>query len=136
MYGRVRKGFLSEIELKPYLRWRYIDDIFTSWEHGEEKPKKFVENLNQKHPTIKFTAQWSKTSINVLDVTVSLIGGKVTTDLYVKPTDSHQYLHYTSCYLYHCKKRIPYSQDLHLNRIYSDPNSFDRRCNDIEKWLI
>ena len=90
--------------------------------------------MNQKHPTIKFTAQWSKRSIYFLDVTVSLISGKVTTDLYVKPTDSHQYLHYTSCYPYHCKKGIPYSQDFHLNRICSD--LFDRRCNDVEKWLI
>ena len=32
-------------------------------------------------------------------------------------------------------QRIPYSQALRLNRICSDPNSFDRRCNDLEKWL-
>ena len=38
-------------------------------------------------------AEWSQTSINFLDVTVSLIGGKITTDLYVKATDGHQYLH-------------------------------------------
>ena len=25
---------------------------------------------------------------------------------------------------------------LRLNRICSDPISFDRRCNDLEKWLI
>ena len=81
-------------------------------------------------------AEWSQTSINFLDVTVSVIGGKITTDLYVKPTDSHQYLHSSSCHPYHCKKGIPYSQALRLNRICSDPNSFDRRCNDLEKWLI
>ena len=33
-------------------------------------------------------------------------------------------------------KGIPYSQALRLNRICSDPNSFDRRCNDLKKWLI
>ena len=55
---------------------------------------------------------------------------------HVKPTDSHQYLHSSSCHPYHCKKGIPYSQALRLNRICSDPNSFDRRCNDLEKWLI
>ena len=43
------------------------------------------------HPTIKFTADWSKT-INFLDVTVSIAEGVIETDLYVKPTDSHQYL--------------------------------------------
>ena len=52
---------LSEIELKPYLRWRNIDDIFFLWEHGEEKLKKFIEYLNEKHPTKKVTAEWSET---------------------------------------------------------------------------
>ena len=81
-------------------------------------------------------AEWPQTSINFLDLTVSLIGRKVTTDLYVKPTDSHEYLHSSSCHPYHYKKGIPYSQALRLNRICSDPSSFDRRCNDLEKWLI
>ena len=48
--------------------------IFFLWEHGEEKLKKFSEYLNEKHPTIKFTAEWSQTSINFLDVPVPLIG--------------------------------------------------------------
>ena len=34
------------------------------------------------------------------------------------------------------KKGIPYSQALRLNRICSDPNSFDIRCHDFEIWLI
>ena len=71
-----------------------------------------------------------------MDVTVSLIGGKITTDLYVKATDGHQYLHSSSCHPYHCKNGILYSQALRLNRICSGPFSFDRRCNDLEKWLI
>ena len=50
--------------------------------------------------------------------------------------DSHQYLYSSSCKPYHCKKRIPYSQALHLNRNCSDTNSFDTRCNDLEKWLV
>ena len=132
----LEEEIISEIELKPCLWWRYIDDFFFLWEHGEKKLKEIIEHLDEKHPTIKFTAEWSQTSINYLDITVSLIGGKVTADLYMKPTDSHQYLHPSSCHPYHCKKEIPYSQALRLNRICSDPSSFDRRCNDLEKWLI
>ena len=64
---------------------------------------------------------------------------KVTTDLYVKPPDSHQYLHSSSCHAYHCRKGISYSQASRLKGICSnplkDPNPFDRRCNDLEKWL-
>ena len=79
-----------------------------------EKLKEFIELLNEKHPTIKSTAKWYQTSINFFDVTVSLIGGKVATDLYVKPSDSHHYLHSSSCHSYHCKKAIPYSEVLFL----------------------
>ena len=38
----LKKDILREIELKPYLWWRYIDDIFFLWEHGEEKLKKSI----------------------------------------------------------------------------------------------
>ena len=92
--------------------------------------------LNKKHPTVKFTAEWSKTQINFSDVSVSLENGKIKTDFYVKPTDTHQYLHSSSRLPYHCKKGIPYSQTLRLNRICSDSTSFDRRCNDLERWLL
>ena len=87
------------------------------------------------HPTIKFTADWSKTSINFLDVTVSIAEGLIETDLYVKPTDSHQYLLSSLCRPFYCKKGIPYSQALGLNRICSNNEFFDKRCNDLEKYL-
>ena len=34
---------LRKAEFKPYLWWRYIDDIFFLWEHGEEKLKSFID---------------------------------------------------------------------------------------------
>ena len=81
------------------------------------------------HPTIKFTVESSKMSINFLDVTVSLIEEVVETALYVKPMDSHQHLQSSSCHLFHYKKGIPYSQDLRLNCMCSETNSFDNCCN-------
>ena len=73
---------LEKVDNKPYLWWRYRDDIFFIWEHGEEKLRNFLETLNEFHPTIKFTAEWSQKSINFLDVTVSLIFGQIETYLY------------------------------------------------------
>ena len=69
------------------------------------------------YPTIKFKADLSKTSINFVDVTISIAEGVIETDLYVKPTDNHQYLLSSSFHLFYCKKGIPYSQTLRLNRI-------------------
>ena len=87
------------------------------------------------HATIKFTAEWSKCSINLLDVTVSLIEGVLEADLNVKPTGKHQYLQYSSCHLFHCKEGIPYSQALRLKRICSETNSFVKCCNGLERFL-
>ena len=134
--AELEEEILGELELKPYLWWWYIDDIFFIWKHGEEKLKEFIDALNKKHPTIKFIAEWSETQINFLDVTVYLENGKINTDLYVKPTDTHQYLHSSSCHSYHCKKGITYSQTLRLNRICSDSTYCDRRFNDLERWLL
>ena len=72
----------------------------------------FVEELNQAHPTTKFTAEWSNKSIPFLDTCVSLKSGCLTTDLFTKPTDTHQYLAADSCHPRHCKKAIPFSQAL------------------------
>ena len=87
------------------------------------------------HPTIKFTAEYSKEEVNFLDLNIKLIDGELKTDLFVKPTDTHQFLDPTSSHPYHCKKGIPYSQALRLNRICSDNTNFDKR-NDLEKWLM
>ena len=86
--------------------------------------------------TIKFTYEWSKTSVNFLDVQVGLKNGHFTTDLYVKPTDTHQYLHPASCHPYHCKKAIPFSQALRISRICSDDESFEDRCEELYDWLM
>ena len=55
--AELEEEILREVESKPYLWWRYIDDIFFIWEHREEKLKEFIGVLNKKHPTIKFTAE-------------------------------------------------------------------------------
>ena len=57
------------------------------------------------------------------------------TDVFVKCNGTHQYLHATSCHVYHSKKFMPYSQALRFNRICSKNQFFDKRCNDVEVWL-
>ena len=109
---------------------------FFIWEHEEDYLNQFLETLNAFHPTIKFTAEWSREEIDMLDVNVRLRNRKLETDLYIKLTDTHQFLDSKSCHPYHCKKIISYSQALRYNRIYSDNEKFDQRCNDLEKWLM
>ena len=131
----LEKRLLSDIDLHTCICWRYVDDIFLIWKHGEESFMVVVEKVNSIYPTIKFTADWSYSSVNFLDVKVIMKDRKIVTDLYVQPTGTHQCLDSSSCYPYHCKKSIPYSQALHLNRICPNDAFFDQRCNELEHWL-
>ena len=102
----------------------HIDDIIFFWEHGKDTLKVIVDNINNMHPTIKFTADWSRTSIHFLDV--SITEGIIEIDLYIKPTESHQCI-LLSSYLFYCKKGIPYSQALGFNRICSNNEVFFKK---------
>ena len=112
---------------------RYIDDVFFIWTHGQSKLDSFLEYLNEFHQTIKFTSESSMEKVSFLDVMVVKKGGILETDLYCKPTDTHQYLQRGSCHPWHVKKAIPYGQALRIRRICSDDGKFwlGRR-----NWLV
>ena len=93
--------FLETQTFKPLVWFRYIDDIFFIWTHGEEKLKTFIAELNSFNDNIKFTYEYNKDSIPFLDLKVISSNGKFITSLYSKPTDYYQYLHYESCHLDH-----------------------------------
>jgi hypothetical protein len=114
---------------KPSIWMRYIDDIFLIWEHSEKELDDFLSHLNHCHPTIKFTSEKSTTNINFLDTTVNIDNsGKLYTNLYCKPTDSHNYLLYDSAHPQHCKNSLPYSQLLRVRRICSHIEDFDKNA--------
>ena len=86
---------------------RYIDDIFMIWTGTEEEFLTFFKQLNEMHPTIKFTYSYNpKTrSTTFLDTTVTLNDmNSLSTDLYQKETDRVQYLLPTSCHPSHIFK--------------------------------
>ena len=63
------------------------------WTHGEDKLEEFIYQVNLLYNTIKFTHEFSKSNVSFLDVMVSLDNNnKISTYLFVKSTDTHQYL--------------------------------------------
>ena len=77
--------------------------MYFIWTDIEENLEKFLKELNGVHPSIKFTFEKSKMKINFLDVVIKIKNGSLSIDLYSKPVDSHQYLHYNSCHAEHIK---------------------------------
>ena len=114
--------------IKPNLWWRYSDDIVEVWTHGEQKLQKFTNYINTLYPTIKFTLVFSNKTLNVLDTTLILENGFISTDMYSKPTDGHLYLPYDSSHPIQCKRAVPYGVALRLNRNCSSRDVRDKRA--------
>ena len=116
--GWFEDTFVYTYKTQPLLWKRYIDDIFMIWPHGQYALDDFVNHLNKSHKTIKFTAETSRSLVNFLDIAVSLNDHQeIITSLYTKPTDSHNYLLYSSEHPRHLLRGIPYSQFLRVRRI-------------------
>ena len=131
----VETEFLKTQAIKPWLRKRFIDDIFFIWTDSEKNLNKLLKDLNEFHPNLKFTYEKSKEKINFLDLVIKLKDGKIVTDLYCKPTDSHQYLYYDSCHAEHIKRSIFFSQTLRLKRICSQKSNLDSHVKELKNWF-
>ena len=93
--------------LQPAAWYRYIDDIFCLWQHGEDELEKFTTHLNSVHETIKFTIEKSRTSVSFLDTEVHLDNSHIYTTLYVKPTNRNNYLPFDSAHPTIARKDYP-----------------------------
>ncbi|XP_064461611.1 uncharacterized protein LOC135371549 [Ornithodoros turicata] len=134
--GTLEEKFVEGRERKPALYKRYLDDIFMIWPHSVRDLIEFINDLNQFHPTIKFTHTYSTATVNFLDVQVRLQDGVLSTDLFRKPTDSQQYLSFHSCHPRHTKLAIPYSQALRYRKICSNDDDLDRNLNQLQQTFV
>ena len=100
--AEVEIQILNQSTLKPLVWKRYIDDIFSIRNVDKDKVTKFIEQANNHHPTIKFTAEISDTETTFLDTNVfkgkhfaneSILDVKT----HFKPTETFQYMHFSSC---------------------------------------
>ena len=121
---------------KTLLYLRYIDDLFFIWKGTEEELKRFFQEINQVHRTIKFDYTYSNKEINFLDLIIyKNRKGKLQTKVYTKPTDRQSYLYRTSAHPEHLKKKIPYGQALRLKKICSEGQEFDKAAQLLSKNL-
>ena len=139
-YANIFMGDLEErlllSWLKQSLSWfRFIDDVDTKWIHSDKELDEFCEHANSIHSSIKFTHEVSKTKISFLDTTTTVKEGNMTTDVYSKPTEKHQYLSPSSCHPKHCFKTIPFSQAIRIKRICSTVETTKQRLGDLRHHL-
>ena len=68
-------------------------------------------------------------------MSVSIVDNKLETDLFCKPTDCHQFLHFNSAHPFHNKKSIVYSQGLRIKRLCSSPVAFQKHLKNLKTWF-
>ena len=134
--GAIEISFLSSSYLIPCIYYRYIDDIFQIWPHGNDSLTHFFEHANNIHQNIKFTHECSKTTLPFLDVSDQIAQNNIFTTLHKKPTYSHRYLHYTSCHPVHMKNSIIYSQFFRYKRICTRNTDFIEHSRELIAHLI
>ena len=118
---------LNSLSLGPTHYYRYIDDIFFIWPHGEKELLAFYKRANELHDSISFTMERSYEEIPFLDVLVKLKDSTISTSLYTKPTDIHKFLDFNSSHPLSLKRSIVYSQGLRIKRICSDNDDFQHQ---------
>ena len=131
---------------------RFLDDIFIIFTGSLAKLHAFLSEINDIHPSIKFTMNHTmpenleteetlcacehSTSLAFLDTSCSLKNGKIIVDLYRKPTDRNQYLLTSSCHPAHVTSNIPFSLAYRIVRICTEPITRDMRLEELKTLLL
>ena len=77
--------FIKTLSLKYF---RFINDIFFIWTGSKADLEKFLNELNAKHPSIKFEYKISKEIISFLDTEIYIKNNKLHTKIFTKKTDT------------------------------------------------
>ena len=151
-YANIFMAFLWKTRIAPGLptqpEWlkRFLDDFLALFP-AILSLNSLLTFLNSVHSTVKFTATMGLPSTGedpperdsdtaFMDLSVHFSEGKLHTDLFSKPTDSHTYLSPKSCHPRHIFRSIVYSGALRLRRICSKDVYFCRRLSEFAKHLV
>jgi len=127
-----RKEILPKFNSNLHLYRRFIDDGFAVWKHNEDRAtdlrnyKAFKKAINSGGLRWTFTDPSLKTDF--MDLTVNIVGSKVTTNLYEKPLALHLYIPPHSCHPSSCFGSLVTGMVLRIYRLCT----FQK---DVSYWL-
>lgn len=108
----------------------------SSWAYGRngstQQLQDFHEYLNDTNPNIKLSLEFSKTSINFLDLNIFVDSeGALHTTIYRKPTDRNTILRADSFHPSSLISNIPFGQFQRLRRICDTDMDFEAQSNEM-----
>jgi hypothetical protein len=91
------KKAIEQTVLKPVCWFRYVDDTFVIWTHGQEILTEFLNHLNRLHNNIQFTMEIEEGHLPFLDIDIyRKADGSLGYKVYRKPTHTNLSLHQNS----------------------------------------
>ena len=150
MAGKIDTKIMEASKNSIQLMKRFLDDLFIIFNGSTKELHTFFTEINQIHPTIKFTMNHTSLSyesesdrcscepqsfIPFLDTKCWIENCRIETDLFRKETDRNQYLLTDSCHSMTCIKNVPFSLALRIVRICSKPEHRENRFSELKNLL-
>ena len=138
--GKFEKDVFSQNSnlLEKIKLWkRFIDDILMLFKGTKSECENLVNWLNSLQPgVIKFKYQYSTEVIEFLDLKIHLEGGRLKTNLFIKPSNQQLYLDYFSNHPQPCKEGVIYGQAIRILERCSDSNWAQEHLLNLKDKLV
>lgn len=137
LYQNIEEKYGIDIARYIETSWfRFLDDCFIIWTESADLLEEFTTILNNLHPSIKFTRETNKEKIPFLDILVKVTNGTISTNIYYKETDTHQYLNFKSCHPTHTKRNIPFCLARKICTVVSNIVDRDEKLAELSQFLM
>ena len=136
LYEKIEEKFRQEFRKEFEEQWgRYLDDCFINWDTTFPEVTDLHNTLNNLRRAIKLTIEANPTRNTFLQILLLVKGNRITMDIFYKPTDTFQYLPFTSCHTVHTKKNIPLNLARRICTIVEEPDTTKEWLEDLKKKL-
>ena len=112
---------------------RFSDEIFHKWLENSGITQ-FFDLINSLDEDLKFIFENPSRTLNFLDIQLKIVNNTLVFDIYYKPTNSLNYLTYSSCHPGHTKNNIALSLAKRIINIVTD--SRETRLSELKKHFI
>lgn len=137
LYKKVNQELGTNVEFYFKKHWkRFLDDCFILWQKSLGDFDIIFNMLNNLHPMLSFTKEQNDNGIAFLNLFIYKENGFIKSDIYYKPTDTHEYLPFDSCHPRHIKTNVPSNLARMICCIVENPNIKEKRLSDLRVWLL
>ena len=112
---------------------RFQDGVFVVWTHGRASVFLFLEYLNNTDKTGKIQLTMQATGddgLEFLDLKLKMVNGRISVDVFSKPTNSFTYVLPTTCYSNKNIKNVPKVVALRLSRTCESDEKYEEQSEE------